>query len=395
MRILMIGDYKPQVGGPANVVQYIASYLSREHEVSVIYMEEPPYPQGLGHWFDGNVSVWQERLWFTGTQTVIQGAIQKTKRALLLRDQVDLYHAHGPFNALIGLLDRSKPLVLTFHGYPTLESLFVGTIRPNSLKFKIYRWIEKKTVNRADAIIVVGKKQKDWLVDELGAEVQKVFHVPNGVNVSEFYPTSPSELTKTVQKYALHGKKCLLFSKHFSPRYGAEYLVKALPIIVKVYPNTVCVMTNDDPWRESIISLAKDLGVYDHLVMPGRVGLDELLALYTICDVYVHPSINDQETFGIALIEAMAAGKPVIATAVGGPKEIIEGGDNVGILIPPKDPDAIASSVVEVLKNPVKYRNMGENARRYVLSTYTWESSYRETLRVYDYAKRKYHNLSR
>lgn len=218
MRILMIGDYEPQVGGPSTVVQNISSYLSREHDVSVINMEQLPYSLGLGHWFDGEISVWQEKLWFPGTQTVIQGAIQKTKRALLLRDHVDLYHAHSPFNALVGLFDRSRPLVLTFHGYPTLESLSKGTIKPNSLKFKIYRWIEKRTVDRADAIIVVGKRQIEWLVNELGADVQKIFYVPNGVNINKFRPLSPLEQANAIQKYALNGKKCLLFQNIF--RHG-------------------------------------------------------------------------------------------------------------------------------------------------------------------------------
>jgi len=390
MRILMIGDYKPQVGGPANVVQHIASFLSQEHDVSVINMEQPPYPRGLGHWFDGKISVWQEKLWLPSNLIVIQGAIQKTKRALLLRNQIDLYHAHGPLDALIGLIDRSKPLVITFHGYPTLESLSKGTIKPNSLKFKIYRWIEKKTVDRADAIIVVGKRQKEWLINEIEAVPRKMFHVPNGIDIDEFPPISHQRRIDLVKKYSLDNKHCLLFTKHFSTRYGAEILVKALPKIIQRYPDTVCIMTNDDPWRESVVALANERGVRENIILPGRVNFDELVGLYNVNDVYVHPSISDQETFGIALIEAMACGKPVIATAVGGPKEIIEGGDNVGVLVPPKDPDAIADAVITILDDPIKAKTMGENARKYVESTYSWERAYDETLRVYKYASTGY-----
>ena len=69
-------------------------------------------------------------------------------------------------------------------------------------------------------------------------------------------------------------------------------------------------MTNDDPWREEIVALADDLDVRENIIFPGRVNFDELVSLYHVSDVYVHPSINNQETFGIALIEAMVCEKP-------------------------------------------------------------------------------------
>lgn len=392
MRILMIGAYKPQVGGPANVVQHLALCLSREHQVSVINSEEPLYPTGLGHWFDGEIEVWQEKVSFFGDRIVIPGAIQKAKRAFLLRNRVDLCHAHGPSDALIELINPLKPLVLTLHGYPTPEILLNGTMKPNSLKFRALQWIEKAAIKRADAIIVVGKTLKKWVINEFGVDPEKVFYVPNGVNIEEFSPISHQRRIDLVKKYNLDNKHCLLFTKHFSPRYGAEFLVKALPKVVQKYPNTVCIMTNDDPWREDIVALANDLGVRENIIFPGRVNFDELVGLYYVSDVYVHPSINDQETFGIALIEAMVCGKPVVATAVGGPKEIIEGGDNVGILIPPKDPYAIADAIIELLEDPIKAKEMGENARKYVESVYTWKRAYSETLRVYEYATRAHAN---
>ncbi|MCE5338451.1 MAG: glycosyltransferase family 4 protein [Methanomicrobiaceae archaeon] len=386
MKILMIGDYKPQVGGPSNVVQNLAHYLSRQHQISVINVEEQPYPTGLGHWFDEIIEVWQEKVSFFDGRIVIPAAIQKAKRALLLRNQVDLCHAHCPSDALVEVINPLKPLVLTLHGYPTLEILLNRTMKSNSLRFRALQWIEKSAIKRADAIIVVGKALKDWVITEFGADPHKVFYIPNGVNVEEFSPISHQKRIDLVKKYNLDNKHCLLFTKHFSPRYGADYLVRALPKIIQKYPNIICVMTNDDPWREDIIALANDLEVRENIIFPGRVNFNELVGLYHASDIYVHPSINDQETFGIALIEAMACERPVVATAVGGPKEIIEGGDNVGILVPPRNPDAIADAVIELLDDPVKAEEIGKNARKYVESIYTWERVCNETLRVYESA---------
>lgn len=387
----MIGDYKPQVGGPANVVQHIVSYLSGEHEVFVINMEDPSYPRGLGHWFDGNISVWQERLWFPGAQTVIQGAIQKTKRALLLRDQIDLYHAHGPFEALIGLLDRSKPLVLTFHGYPTLESLSKGTIKPNSLKFRIYRWVERKTVERADAIIVVGKRQKEWLINELGADPKKLFQVSNGVDILKFRPTQVMDhdsnfgFTKET--------KIIIFVKAFTAQSGISYLIQSIPKIQVNYPNIGLLAIGGGPLQDQLEDDIDNMNLGRAVKLIQRVSNDSIPQYLNKAEIFISPSIpfdKAEETFNISLIEAMACGKPVIATAIGGPKEIIEGGDDVGILIPPKDPDAIADAVIELFNNPERAKKMGENARKYVVSTYTWEKVCLETLRIYEFANRKY-----
>jgi glycosyltransferase involved in cell wall biosynthesis len=391
MRVLMIGDYKPQVGGPANVVQHIASFLSQDHDVSVINMEQPPYPRGLGHWFDGKISVWQEKLWLPSNLIVILGAIQKTKRALLLRNQVDLYHAHGPFNALIGLIDRSKPLVITFHGYPTLESLFNGTIKPNSLKFKIYRWIEKKTVDRADAIIVVGKRQKEWLINDLGAYPNKVFQVPNGVDIIKFRPIPVTDHNSNFG--FAKDTKIIIFVKAFTAQSGISYLIHSIPKIQASYPNIGILAIGGGPLQGKLENDIDNMNLREVVKLIPRVPNDSIPCYLNKADIFISPSIpfgKAEETFNISLIEAMACGKPVIATAVGGPKEIIEGGDDVGILIPPKDPDAIANAVIELLNNPDRAKKLGENARKYVMSTYTWEKVCQGTLRVYEYANREY-----
>ena len=82
----------------------------------------------------------------------------------------------------------------------------------------------------------------------------------------------------------------------------------------------------------------------------------------------------------------MACGKLVVATAIGGPKEIIDGGDNVGMLIPPKDSNAIANAIIYLLDNPDEVNQMGENARKYVKSKYNWEKIVEKISEVYQYA---------
>jgi glycosyltransferase involved in cell wall biosynthesis len=379
--IAMIGAYPPiHSGGVATHIHEISKELSKHNTITVITTGTKK-----GYWDDYVVKVYQEKLWYPQRYTTFQSMVQTTKRALSLRKKVDLYHAHGDFFSGIGFLDKQKPLVLTVHGYSSLETVLIGRIKLNSFQFKFRRWIEKKAVERADGIIAVGSKLKEWIINELYADAEKVFLIPNGIDI-KLFKFATNGRKEVLRRHSISNSPVILFTKHFSPRYGAQYLIPAMREIIKDYPSARLIMTNDDPWKEKIIKLAKKYGVIDNIILPGCLPYEDLPKYYSACDVFVHPSINDQETFGISLIEAMACSKPVVATAVGGPKEIIEGGENVGMLIPPKNSEAIANAIIELLNNPLKSNQMGQNARKYVESKFTWEKVVEEISKVYQYA---------
>ncbi len=398
MRILMIGWYKPQVGGGSHVIQNLVNQFKNEHKIYVINMEEKGLPTGLGHWKDGNVDVYQEKMFYFKRYTQIQTYLQTTKRALLLSNKVDIYHVHGPFFAGVGFIDKRKPLISTFHGYPSLETLSSDRVKPDSIEFKFMRWVEKKTVERADAVIAVGKTLRKWIIEELGAEPDKVFYVPNGIDPEVFKPINfnEKERREVKRKYKIpEDSIILLFTKHFTPRYGIRYILKSLRFLLKTQKKIYLVATNDDEYLPKIKNLARDLNVYNRCIFTGRLPLQELVKLYNVADIFLHTSINEQETFGISLIEAMACELPVIATAVGGPKEILEEGKkqmgkDVGILIPPKDPEAISQAIIYLLEHPKEAREMGKRAREFVLKNYTWDMVAKKTLDVYRYAIEKH-----
>ncbi len=384
MKILMIGDYEPQIGGPANAVRHLARYLSREHTVSVIHMESPPYAMGLGHWADGPVQVWQERLWMPGRLVLLQGILQKVKRALLLRNGVDLYHAHGPFNALIGLLDRTRPLVLTCHGYLTLESVANGEIRPGSIRFRIYRWVEKRTVQRADAIVAVGNRLRDWVIRELDADPNKVFFVPNGVDPESFAPFDASAERERLG-YS-RDDFLVVFVKAFTEQSGIRYLLTAIREAHARRPAIRLIAIGGGALKEELRDIISREKVDGFVSLIDRVPNDAIPRYLNLADCYAAPSIpvgGAEEVFPLGLIEAMACGKPVVATAIGGLKEILEGGDNVGLLVPPTDPGALADAIVELADHPLRANRMGENARAYIVSNYTWGNVCGGTMKVY------------
>ncbi|MDI6720413.1 MAG: glycosyltransferase family 4 protein [Methanomicrobiales archaeon] len=387
MKVLMIGDYEPQIGGPAHVVRHLARCLSREHAVSVIHMESPPYAAGPGHRSDGPVQVWQERLWVPGRLVLLQGILQKVKRALLLRDGLDLYHAHGPFNALIGLLDRKRPLVLTCHGYLTLESVANGEIRPGSIRFHIYRWVERWAVQRADAVIAVGSRLRDWVVRELGADPEKVFFVPNGVDTKRF---AAFDARGERERFGISRNDfVVVFVKSFTEQSGIRYLLTAIREAHARRPSIRLIAIGGGPLGEELRETISREGMEGFVSLTDRIPHGEIPRYLNMADCCVAPSIpvgGAEEVFPLGVLEAMACGKPVVATAIGGLKEILEGGDGIGLLVPPMDAGALADAIVDLADHVPRAKALGENARRHVEATYTWERVSAETLHVYEYA---------
>lgn len=385
MKILMIGWYKPQIGGGSHVIQNLANYLKKEHKIYVINMEEPRFPRGLGHWKDNGIDVYQEKLFYSKKFTTVQTLFQTTKRALLLSKKVDLYHTHGPWFSGIGFIDKEKPLVLTIHGYPSLETIASGRIKIGSLGLRCVRLIEEKTVKRADAIIAVGKTLRKWIIEELNTEPEKTFYVPNGIDPKIF---KPFNVNKSKENYTI------IYSKAITKQNGIDYLIKSLKFIKKRFSNIKLIILGEGPLKEDMKRLAKSIGVRKNVVFLGRVAHHKVPYYLNSSDVYVMPTINingAQETFGISLIEAMACELPVISTAVGGPKEILEEGKrqmgkDVGIMIPQKDAEAIAEKVIYLLEHPDEARKMGKRAREFVLKNYTWDIIAKKTLDVYRYA---------
>lgn len=386
----MIGEYKPQVEGPANVVCNLSDRLSKEHTVSVINFEKPSYPTGLGHWVDGKVQVWQERILSPRTFVFAQGVVQKMKRAFILRRQTDLYHAHGYLDGLIGLLDRSKPLVLTYHGMPIQEALASNWLKPGTLELRIYQTIEKLVLRRADAIIVLNNRMKNWMITEQGVEPNKLVLIPNGVDISKFDSTLKSNVLK---EYEINeSSKKIIFVKRLTEQSGVRYLVESIPNIKARYPDVVLFLVGEGPLLDELKTTATRLDIGQNMRFVGRVSNDLIPKYLNESDVFVLPSIpqgDAEETFSISLIEAMACKKAVIATGIGGSKEIIGSGEERGILVRPNDHGAISDAVIRILDDPIHSKVMGENARKYIESSLTWDKVCDETVMVYEAVLKK------
>ena len=155
------------------------------------------------------------------------------------------------------------------------------------------------------------------------------------------------------------------------PRKGYEVMLRALPAILKSLPELhyLVVGGGNAAYETLLRSLVKDLGVANRVHFAGFQ--DTVYSCLAAMDLYVHPAL--MEGFGIAVLEAMAMSKPVVATATGGLPEIVQDGET-GIVVLPGDPDALAQSVSELLQDSARCRQLGEAGRARVATHFTVKS---------------------
>jgi glycosyltransferase involved in cell wall biosynthesis len=177
----------------------------------------------------------------------------------------------------------------------------------------------------------------------------------------------------------------LLFSGRHIQRKGVPYLLRALPAILQ-RRRVKLVITGDGDRRQEWEALARELQLGDAVQFVGMVSNEELGRLYRACDVYVLPAIfddrGDTEGLGVVLIEALQNARPVVASAVGGIVDVIQH-EKTGLLVPEKNPQAIADAVLRLLDDPALAQRLGQTGREEAEWQFDWDRITNETERLY------------
>jgi glycosyltransferase involved in cell wall biosynthesis len=163
----------------------------------------------------------------------------------------------------------------------------------------------------------------------------------------------------------------LLWLGRMAGNKGCDYTVKALPKILAKFPDTCLIICGDGEEKAHINDLIDKLGVRGSIDMYGTATFDDLVKFYYSSLVYIFPSINRLEAFGIVQLEAMANYTAVICTDIPGPNAVMEKG-KTGLIVPKQDPDAIADAAISLLANPAKALEMGKAGRRLIETKYDW-----------------------
>jgi glycosyltransferase involved in cell wall biosynthesis len=264
----------------------------------------------------------------------------------LRRERIDVLHAHSfgqnAWASLIGRLTSVPAVIAHEHNWA-----FTGrALRPV---------IDRELIARcASAMIVVSQEARRRMIEVERIAPERLVLLPNGIRA---LPPGDGRTVRTElgigRDDPVIGTVCILRSEK-----ALDVLVRATALLVAEFPRLRVLIVGDGPERSSLEALVKQLGLEDSVLLTGaRTDVPDVLAAL---DVAVLSS--DYEGIPLSILEFMDAGKPIVATDVGGIPEVIEDGVH-GVLVPPRDEAALAAAVADVLRDPEAAKEMGARAR--------------------------------
>ncbi len=256
---------------------------------------------------------------------------------LVERKRFDILHLHGYSSANFGrIASRLKGIGNIVHEHAVLDIL------PH--QYAADRMLRGLT----DVAVAVSDSVRDFMIRGRSIPESKIRIIYNGIRADRFRRSDRAAVAKKRAELQIPDDFGIIGAvSRLRKEKGVEYFIRAMPLILRKFPNTIFLIAGEGPLREKQEALTKELGIDGNVRFLGfRTDVVELLS---IMDVTVIPSLI--EGFGVALLEAMAVGNPVVATKVGGMLEIA--GDRETVLfIPPGDPGALADKVVHLLEHP-------------------------------------------
>lgn len=297
---------------------------------------------------------------------------------LVERYEIDVIHAHFAYpEGLAALLAKNfvrKPFILTLHGYDIItEPLINYGIR---LK-KRYDILVRKILSKADRVFAASRYVY-WEALNAGCSQERLVYLPNGVDLKRFNPDIDGFSIR--RKFGVTTEPIIFTLRGHVPKNGIEYLIKAVPTVLKEVPDAVFVIGGSGPLMAYHKGLAAQLGLRRQIHFIKYIPPDELPYYYAASDVFIIPSVI--EAFGLVAAEATACGKPVIGAKTGGIPDIVREELN-GCLVEPRDAKSIADKIVFLLRNPALTQKMGVEGRKIAKRHFDIEKRVQKILDIY------------
>lgn len=347
-------SYYPRFGGVTEHVHHTAVELRRRgHQVTVITSHfrgaaGPPMPdvERIGY----NLLIP-----FNGAfvDLAVGIRLRSQLRALLRRQRFDVLHTHAPLVPtlpLIAIETAECPQVGTFHttgGPSRLLEMFQGHL--------------DRRMRRLDARIAVSETAKAYASRYFPGD----YHVvPNGVDIERFHPD-----VKPFPEWRDPSRVNVLFVGRLDPRKGVHLLLEAMPEVIRRTDGRARLLVVGDSYLRPRYEASVPASFRDHIRFLGHVPAEDLPRWYATGDVFVSPA-SGNESFGIVLVEAMAAGRAVVASDIPGYRTVVMPEEN-GVVFPPGDRDALAATIAGLVLDTDRRRALAARGRARALE-FAW-----------------------
>lgn len=299
-------------------------------------------------------------------------------------DDFDIIHDNQSLSYGVWALSRKKPTVATIHHPITVDRrIAVKSVRSFIKKAKHLRWysfigMQVRVARRLPRIITVSDFSKADITREFNIPEDRFSVVPNGINTGIFYP---------MPEIIREKDRIIVTNSADMPLKGLYYLLQAVHEIAKKRPIRLTVIGT--PKKDGgVVKLIDKLGIGHLIDFTGRVSDEDFVRQYARAAIAIVPSVY--EGFGLPVGEAMASGIPVISTTGGALPEVA--GD-AAVLVPPKDPGALARAIMDLLDDPKRAEALGRAGYQRVMEQFTWKNAAEKTVEAYRETIRDYRQL--
>lgn len=364
MKILLVSDiFYPHPGGVSEHILHLADNLRLlGHEARIL---APSY--GQNHPWESNDIIRMGRAFkFIKNQSFSVITVGLTlpwdMQKLLQREHFDIIHIQGELAqslAYFAIKYSQSRNFITFH-----------SCHEGSIGYTLMEPLMEQYFRKIDGLIAVSTVARDSALQHFPG-VYRI--IPNGVDTRRFHDqVEPRPELKT-------DNPKILFVGRFEPRKGLKYLFQALPRIKAVFPDVTLVIVGSGILEKYYRQLVEKQ-LQHNVLFVGNVPREELPRYYASCDIFCSPAIG-AESFGIILLEAMAAGKPIVASDIPGYRTILEPGQE-GVFCQPCNADDLAEKIIALLREPALRKKMGQQGRAKALQ-YDWSIITRQVVDYY------------
>jgi glycosyltransferase involved in cell wall biosynthesis len=389
LKILLVADVSIAnvIGGAERVLYEESTRLANKGHVIRILTRKLSYHESDVENINGveeHRYSFQEKL-FPFFFKSIMSDCRKTFRSLEENFSFDIINFHQPFSA-IGVLSltgsRNVPFVYTCHSLSFEEYISRSSSPGNPINWLLHRLqirarksIEQTVLKKSDRIVALSEYTREKLQRTYGLAPSKVSLIPGGVELERFIPTTHRAEIRA--RMSLPENKFVLFTvRNLVPRMGLENLISAFEIVQNGRRDVLLVIGGEGPLEPGLKEQVRRCGLENLVRFAGYIPDEDLPSYYQMADLFILPT-TELEGFGLVTVEALASGLPVLATPVGGTREILAklGSD---YLFDDSTPQSIANGVLKALNgwatNQAVYKNISQTCRQVAEEYYSWDN---------------------
>ena len=308
--------------------------------------------------------------------------------ALAAETRPDVLHAHSPllnaFPALRVGRRRGIPVVYEIRALWEDAAVSHGTCREGDPRYRLTHALETRAARRADAVTTICEGLRADLIGR-GLAAEKITVIPNAVDTAAFAGARDADPALAAE-LGLDGAQVLGFIGSFYGYEGLDIMLHAMPALRAKHPAIKLLLVGGGPEAERLEALAATLDIADMVVFTGRVDHERVQDYYDLVDLFIYPRVSiplTEKVTPLKPLEAMAQGKIVLASDVGGHRELIADGET-GYLFRAGDPASLADEATRALEHRESWPATRDRARAFVERERTWPASVARYRAVYE-----------